>query len=565
MPTLSGVIVSLGAYQEPPAWSRSVDINGYQAYHWPPYVALDCSGILAGLKTDTQPVDEPGIANDGASAPNFGADWYDRIHIIPGTISLGNVISNITRQVEVWNAWSSAKTLAAIHASGTTGGMTLGGQSAPPLTFGPLQSRLYTLTVSTSGDPVIDAAYEFDFGVEKPTLRVTGRRIVVWGFNPDWSNGVTERLTWATDVLANYDGSEQRIRLRDNARRGIEYGFLAEGHDARLLEALTFGWGARLYCLPVWWEADTLASGISAGATSVTVTDAALKDYRAGGLVVFWSSAGKSEAVEILSISGNTLTLKLPLSQSFPAGSRVLPAVLARLDGETPLNHVTDRIVQGRARFEVDGNTDRTPTEIGVAWNGYAVLDERPDRAVDVAESWARTLAVLDALTGIVTVDDTTGSPIIRRTYAWLLDGRVAIDRWKKWAAARAGRMNALWLPTFADDLELVQQVVFNETQLRVKNTFSARYVGAHPLRAAVRIELVNGQVFHRRVTGITELDADTEAIAIESALGVTVQPSDVRRFMWMGLARLEADALEIHYETDSIARIQATFRVVQQ
>jgi len=332
MPTFLGAYLPCSTFQEPPSWARSPEISEYAEFHWPPYVAQDSADVLAGLCTDTQPVDEPGNVITGSMQPAFGADWYNSIHIIPGTLALGNVISEITHSIEVWNAWDIDKTLSIITASGTTGGITLSGQHAPPLAYGPLQSRLYTLTVLTSGDPVIDARYDFNFGTEMPTLSVTGRRIVMWSFHPDWSNGITERLEWLTDVLTAYDGTEQRVRLRDHARRSIEYDIMANGHDARMLEALTFGWGAQLYCLPVWWEADILQAAVNAGTTSVAVTDAALKDYSPGGLVVFWRNTGACEAVEILSISGNTITLKLPLSMSFPAGSRVIPAGLARLD-----------------------------------------------------------------------------------------------------------------------------------------------------------------------------------------------------------------------------------------
>ena len=202
MPTFNGTILPVGGHQEPPAWARSGEIGEYSETHWPPYVARDGHGQIAGTRTDTQPVTENALPAAGALAPNFGADWYDRIHVIPGRLALGNVISNLTRQIEVWNAWGSARMLSSVAASGTTGGITLAGQPAPPLGFGPLQSRLYTLTVSTAGDPVIDAGYAFDFGAERPLLSVTGRRIVVWSFRPDWSAGVTERLTWLTDVLA---------------------------------------------------------------------------------------------------------------------------------------------------------------------------------------------------------------------------------------------------------------------------------------------------------------------------------------------------------------------------
>ena len=530
-----------------------------------PYPAVLASGMSSGPMTDNLPISEVVSNFAGGVMRMFERDFYNRIHLLPATINVGNVTSNATIYVEVWNAWMVGKTLASIDASGTTGGITIGGQSAPPLAFGPLQSRIYALTVSTSGDPIIDARYVFDFGSEKPALRVTGRRIVVWSFRPNWSDGITERMEWLTDVLTAYDGTEQRVRLRSNARRVIEYAFAVEGNDARLLEALTFGWGGRLYCLPVWWEADFLPSGIAAGATSVTVTDAALKDYRADGLVVFLRDSEFHEAVEIKSVVDNTINLKLPLANSFPPGTRVAPAVLARLAGETQYTHITDRIVTGRGRFEADGSVDRAPAEIGPIWEGHAVLDERPDRSNDVDETWARTLDILDNLTGIVAVDDTSGSPIIRRSYTWTLAGRDAIDRWKRWAAARAGRANALWLPTFADDIELTMPVDINDTAMRVRNTLSSRYVGAHPLRAAVRIELNTGRVFHRRVTGIAELSADTEVITIDSALRVVVSPADVRRIMWMGLARLDTDALEIHYITDSIAQIRTTFRMVER
>lgn len=561
MPTLPGVLGSSNSTTAD--FVRITDaLASFAVDHWPPYANL--IGGSAGSVLPQLPVSQDNIAVRGGVMGNeFSRDYYDRIHIVPARVDVGNVIGQTARSIEVWNAHRAPSTLGAIAPSGTTGGMTLSGPPAPPIVYAPLQSRVYTLTVLPAGDPVIDARYTFDFGAEQPQLAVTGRRIVVWNFRPDWSSGITERLAWLTDVLTAYDGTEQRVRLRDHARRSIEYAFLAHGHERRMLEALTLGWGGRLYCLPVWWEADAVT--ISAGATSVTVTDAALKDYRAGGLCVFYRDSGLTEAVEIQSITGNTITLRLPLANSFGAGSRVLPAVLARLDGEAPYAHWTDRVAMGRVRFEVDGNLDRTPADIGATWQGYAVLDERPDRSEDVAETWARTLQVLDYLTGIVTVDDTTGAPVIRRTYSWLLNGRASIDRWKKWASARAGRLNALWLPTFADDLELVQPAASSSTALHVRNTLSARYVGAHPLRAAVRIELASGTILHRRVTGIAEIDAQTESIAIDAALGVTIAPTDVRRMMWMSLARLNADALEIHYETDRLARLSVTFRMVQQ
>jgi hypothetical protein len=546
----------------------SNDLDAYTS-GWIGALATHASQRSPGsnVYTSTLPIEANGAPRIGWIARSYSDDYYHRVHVYPAVVDVGNVVSDTQRQVEVWNAHFSPRTLASVTASGTTDGLSLSGQPDPPLSYGPLQSRIYTLTAKLAGAPVIDARYQFNFSAEAPATRVTGRRIIVWSFGADWGGGVLERLTWATDVHAHYDGTEQRVRMRQHARRAIEYRLLAPRADVmRRMEALLFGWGGRSYLLPIWWEADRLAAPLAAAATSITVTDAALKDYAAGGYVVIERDRA-AEAAQIASIAGNTLTLALPTQQAWPAGSRVMPGVLATLEEAVPVARPTDALAAATVRWSVDESSarDRTAQEIGPTYSGRAVLDERPDRAEDVSEEWARTWTVLDSLTGIVMRDDTSGSPVIRRTYTWLLSGRAAIDRWMRWAAARAGRLTPLWLPSWADDLRVVQAIGAGDTAIVVDATGSAQYVGAHPLRPALRIETKGGAVYHRAVTGVAAVDATQDSISIDSALGVALQPADVRRVMWLTLARLESDAVEIAYESDSTARLAATFRLIKQ
>jgi len=115
------------------------------------------------------------------------------------------------------------------------------------------------------------------------------------------------------------------------------------------------------------------------------------------------------------------------------------------------------------------------------------------------------------------------------------------------------------------DDLEIVQDIQPSDTSITVRSGLNARYGVGMPNRAAIRIETTNGQIYHRRITTMVETSSGTEQLVMDSSLGVLVPVSSIRRAMWMSLARLESDAVEIHYETDSIARIQATFRIVTQ
>jgi len=506
-----------------------------------------------------------GANNTGQMQTIYGQMWYHRIHIVPAVVNLGSVATHQVRNFEVWNAHFSAKTLTSIDSAGDASGLAITGQPAPPLDFGPLCSRMYALHAHVNGAPLIDVRYIFGFGGDSPVFAVTGLRLAIWALRPNWAGGVTERMEWATDVMPAYAGVEQRVRLRQHARRSLEMDFAAAGHEARRAENLLFGWGGRKYCVPIWPERERLGAPVAQGATSVTVSDAALKDYRVGGFVVFWSSESRADALEIESIAGDLLTLSAPVARSYPAGASVCPGIVARLDGETPLRRSTDALIEGRVRFLDEDARDRAPAEIGPIYDGYAVLDERPDRALDVDERWARTLEVLDNLSGLVTIDDATRAPVIRRSLSWLIAGRAAIHKWKRWAAARAGRANALWLPTHADDMHVTADIGAGDTAITVRHADAARLVGMHPMRSALRLELADGTIIHRRITGVSELSEHSEMIGINSALGFAVPTANVRRAMWLQLARLDADALEFRYETDSIVRLTTTFRIVAQ
>jgi hypothetical protein len=496
------------------------------------------------------------------SIPTFVGDWYHRVHLIPSRIDLGNVISPVERRLEVWNAHLDAHTLNAIDAAATDG-LTLSGPPEPPLTFGPLQTRLYRFTASSRGAPLIDARYTFRFaGGLEAVLPVTGRRVVVFGIRPNWTEGITERLEWLTEVLEAHDGSEQRIRLRQMPRRGFEYGFLLEGQDARVLDHLLFAWSGRTYCLPVWTDIVHLDEEVQAGATVLQVQDATNSDYHPGGMAVLWRSVLDNEAVQILAIDGNTLTLNLALGRSWPAGTKVFPARLARLEGQTSVRRVTDTLAEGRCRFTVEDLTARAGAEPGPTYQGYRIFDWPPDRSEDVEDSWQRKLTVLDHGTGVRGYEDESGQAQIGRRLTWLLPDRPQVGRFRAWLAARAGRANPAWLPTFQSDLVVTRPVATADSGITVRNVGYSRFVAAHPQRRDLVLRTTAG-VFYRRVTGGDELSDGEELISLDTPLGVTVAPAQFLQTSWLELARLDQDAVELFWETDQIARLQLSTRTL--
>src|SRR5690606_652011 len=154
------------------------------------------------------------VANwGGAVLRTFEGDFYERIHVLPGTFVLGNVLQTATRTFEVWNAHFTSKTLSAINEVGTEGIALTGGPGDPPIVYGPLRSAVYTATVGLDGPLSINASYEFDFAAANNVFVVlTGARAVIFAFEPQLP--ITERLEWLTDLQESYGGAEQRIMVR---------------------------------------------------------------------------------------------------------------------------------------------------------------------------------------------------------------------------------------------------------------------------------------------------------------------------------------------------------------
>lgn len=123
-----------------------------------------------------------------------------------------------------------------------------------------------------------------------------------------------------------------------------------------------------------------------------------------------------------------------------------------------------------------------------------------------------------------------------------------------------------VWLPTHADDLTVVATIGALSTVMDIEYIGYTRFAQARAGRRDIRLQLWNGSVFYRRITGCTELSTSVERLVFDTALGTQVEPSDIARVSWMVLSRLSGDQVEIDHQVDSegVASCSLTFRGVR-
>lgn len=516
----------------------------------------------AQVRTVNLPVSQQANPQIGVQAGGFGwMDWYDRIHLIPGVLALGNLVQSQVRTIEVWNAWQVPKRLASVAGVGTEG-LTLTEPVAAPTTFGALESRLYTLSISLTGPPTIDAGYTFTFAGQAPELVVTGARVIGFAFRPNWRDPVVERLIWLTDVIRRRDGSEQRISLRSIPRREFEYRVTLTSAAAARMDAAVWGWQARVFAVPIWTDPAVLAAALPAGSISVPV-DTALRDYAAGSLAALVQDDYDHEIVEVLSVAGGSITLARPTGQDWPAGTHLYPARLARLGAQVRITRPTAAVVEARIALQVEplqplaGITGPAPS----TYLGADTYLTPPNRVEALDDDITRAMEIIDAQTGPWAVDDPEGRPDIVRSYRWLLRDRAAVSAHKAWLLARAGRYSSAWVPTFARDMELVAQAGGTATTLVIEDIGYRNFYALATGRRDIAVRLPSGTWALRRIVGADQVVAGQERIQIDSALGATVDPG-----VWiclLGLHRLDTDRVELAWHSAEVVETAANLRLV--
>lgn len=519
-------------------------------------------GVEALARTAPVSVAAAGVRT-GYVARNWFADYYHRVHVVPPVLDIGNLLSVQTRDAHVWNAHLTDQALASIGEDATEG-LTESGIAAPT-TFAPLEERVFSVTVDTAGPATIGALYTFVFPSESPTLGVTGRRVVVFGYPPNWSKPVVERLAWLTDVLPAHGGTEQRIGLRAAPRRALEYSLATLDRRATArLETLLLGWQSRLFAVPVWTDLQVLAAPLPAGST-VLPCDTADYEFAADGLALLWRAYDDYEAVEVESVGASSLTLRLGTVSDWPAGTRLYPIRLGRLPARQAFLRETGHHLVGSVAFAIEDNPGVEAADSGDTYAGYRVYLGGTNWAEPTEIEAVRQLEILDYDTGAPWVDDLSGLATLLKTWHWLLKGRGEIVALRGWLAARAGRRVPFWSATQAEDLEVLATIGSSDSAISVGNIGYARYLDGRADRRHIVIETLTGARYYRAITAASEVDDDTETLAIDSPLGVSLLPSEIRRVRFLHLVRLDSDEIELVWHTATVAECSTMLRSLPQ
>jgi hypothetical protein len=491
-------------------------------------------------------------------------DWYFRIHILPNNLSLGNVVSNEVFTIGVWNAWlATAQTLDSIVAF-DAGGTSLTGQPAPPLVFEPNQQLNYTLSIDPLGPPTIDATYTFTFADgEVVELSMFGQRITAWALTPDWQTPVEERLGWKTDRLRAWDATEQRRALRIAPRRNVKFSTWMSQQDKQFVENQFFAWGALIWALPIWWDGQYLSVQSNPG-DMLVLADTVGRDFVTDGLAIILTDARTYEVIQLGTITATQLNLVRSIVGTWPTGSKLYPVRSARLMNTQRITRNNGSNADVEPEFLIVEACD-WPAATGLpTYRGAPVLEDSPS-VTDTSEgSYDRDTFTIDNQTGAIDVYDSAGIGFPNNSHNWFLKGKTAHSNFRSLMYLLKGAQGEIWVPSYEEDLSLVADIAPPDVSIQCANSGLALYA-VKLNRQDIRIELANGTIYYRRISGASLINPTTELVTLNTGFGVTIPASTVRRISFMVLSVLASDEITIEHDTAirGISECSTPFRAV--
>lgn len=379
---------------------------------------------------------------------------------------------------------------------------------------------------------------------------------LVWPWRP--LVGMAESLEWLTDIIEAHDGTEQRIRVRQEPRQSFEASILLNDPlQLSKLRVAIAAWQHREWGWPCWHEAVKLASTLPAASSSISV-DTTAADFREGGLAIVHTSPTAYEVVEVDAVGAGSLALAEPTTLDHPAGASVMPLRMARMSSQARRDDYPEKVLASRysVTMQIVDNVELATEAASMQYLGYDVLSDpllMPGETMP--RQIARPMDVLDPGPGAWATFARTDYPLISTDHKWMLRTRAQAWAFRRWLHRRAGRLNPVWVPSRTHDLAVAVQPASSATTLQIKDV-NYRNVGLNvPGMTHIAAFSASGAFVCRQITGATAGSAGRENLTINTALGFT----NVARISFLCLHRMAADRVTLTWDRVGVATCRSS------
>jgi hypothetical protein len=492
----------------------------------------------------------------GFLSPDLQADWFERWHVLPGRLDLGNVLTTQVTQIELLNNFRRESRTWEAFVNNAGAGITATNLPSLPTVLAALTSFLVDIQVSTLGPPNISGTLDFDIDTAVDILEVpvTGTRITIFQYRPQAP--IKEVLEFKTDIIELNDGTEQRINVREAPRQRFQFKIRTDDDRTRdSINAVLFDWQSRVFGIPVWFESKPLLQPLAISDTTVFV-DTTFADFRVGGLVMIYDNNFATEALEISAVNPGNLELDVGVGQAFDAIDTVVAPVRTALTKPT----------LGQGRFAIG------PTDFGLEFLVLDNIDLADASAFATYQGAGQTVAkpLIDRLNfmkgatlsegirrKVTRLDPETAPPVQfsswpkgKPSIAYGFEAKSFEEVWdfRQLLHELKGSQLAFYVGTGRNDFKATADIPDSSSQIDFQAFGFTQFVQELTPRSDIQVVRTDGTTSQHEITGSSEVSATVERITITPAISPALPLAEIDRIEFLGLNRITNDqAVFVH------------------
>lgn len=489
-------------------------------------------------------------------ARSFGSFFFDNVFISPARIDAGVVVPGEEFNFELWHSFTSPRQLTGLTQTGAFGIELEGVMSGSLASF---ESFDYKISLNQANG-LVDYRAAFDFGIGSAySFNLTASMALVMPERIDWSTQPEISIQYLTEVIEAFDGTEQRIALRDTPRCSLSYMYSMTDEQQYLFDnKLATATGTML--VPLWPLQCRLSRGISVGDAIISLAD--MSSHLASSETILVSDYDRHEILSIESVNGLTVTLSTLAKNHLSDSAIVVPLRIAYPADESNSTSILRGFDQHSITYEVDETQIQKPIPVDdfERLNSRPIFPFRPDRSKDVTTQYNRLRETLDPLIGARSIFDRAKGAvkILGQTFTFFSESER--QRFEDFAELMNGAQGEFYMEGPGQAFELGEDIVIPTYKFEIKSSGYSNFANSKSLAPIAAIKLYNGTTIYRTILNATSNPDGTETITTKESTN-NLKISDIETIVPLYLARFDSDEFRYIFDTSEVSTITKNIR----
>jgi hypothetical protein len=381
---------------------------------------------------------------------------------------------------------------------------------------------------------------------------------------------VREVWQWKTVVNIFEKSKEQRSALRAQPRMSMQFTayILNENDEYRNTYELMLKYISRTFNYPMYVYCAQMTAAASAGATKLFFNPAHT-DVREGEVAALYDKSLETTTyVTITTVDADGANLSEPLAADVPAYAFISPAPQFRVEmpsfsmqsvaGDFDLSLIGAQV---RDVLRPDQSTAVTLID------GMMLLDIRPLADGDVPSLFDQDVTWLDNGIADPEVKYSWPTPYISGERKFLIHRPGGFDTWRAIASYMKGRQNPFLVPTFRNDLPVIETPALGATQFK---SDSIQFFDVWRSKAwrYIRIQSDSGTIYRKINEVLANYDLAGNPVSItvkiDGNIGASAGSNTNMIVSYVNTCRLDSDEIVLdHYEVDTVLSLKV--RMVEE